>query len=105
MVGVVGDGGKGADVGAVVLLEGEERDRVREFVRVGYVERKQSIRALAQQTGRSYGLVHVLLAEAKVELRQRGGRYGKPESMHPWAVADRRRRAARKAQASAAASS
>ncbi|WP_206305894.1 helix-turn-helix domain-containing protein [Streptomyces sp. RFCAC02] len=32
-----------------------------------------SIRALAQETGRSYGFVHRMLSEADVTLRGRGG--------------------------------
>lgn len=33
----------------------------------------ESIRALAQSTGRSYGFVHRVLTESGVQLRQRGG--------------------------------
>jgi len=33
----------------------------------------ESIRALAESTGRSYGFVHRLLRESGVELRRRGG--------------------------------
>ena len=33
----------------------------------------QSIRALAAETGRSYGFVHWMLSESGVELRGRGG--------------------------------
>ena len=32
-----------------------------------------SIRALAEETGRSYGFVHRILTENEVELRSRGG--------------------------------
>lgn len=32
-----------------------------------------SIRALAQETGRSYGFIHRILSEADVTLRGRGG--------------------------------
>mgnify|MGYP006873464666 CR=1 FL=1 len=36
-------------------------------------EKGQSIRALAESTGRSYGFVHRLLVDAEVTLRGRGG--------------------------------
>lgn len=36
-------------------------------------EKGQSIRALAESTGRSYGFVHRLLVDAGVSLRGRGG--------------------------------
>lgn len=36
-------------------------------------EKGQSIRALAESTGRSYGFVHRLLVDAGVALRGRGG--------------------------------
>jgi len=36
-------------------------------------ETGSSIRALAEQTGRSYGFVHRMLSESGVQLRGRGG--------------------------------
>ena len=36
-------------------------------------EKGTSIRALAQQTGRSYGFIHQVLSESGVTLRGRGG--------------------------------
>jgi hypothetical protein len=36
-------------------------------------ENGESIRALAQETGRSYGFVHRMLSESGVALRGRGG--------------------------------
>ena len=36
-------------------------------------ENGESIRALAQETGRSYGFVHRMLSESGVTLRGRGG--------------------------------
>ncbi|WP_433385096.1 helix-turn-helix domain-containing protein [Actinoplanes sp. CA-142083] len=33
----------------------------------------ESIRALAEATGRSYGYIHRILTESGVQLRQRGG--------------------------------
>lgn len=38
-----------------------------------------SIRSLAQATGRSYGFIHTLLAEADVPLRGRGGPNRRPK--------------------------
>ena len=38
-----------------------------------------SIRALAEEHGRSYGFVHALLIEAGVSLRGRGGRAASPK--------------------------
>jgi hypothetical protein len=55
-----------------VRVTGEERDRVAADLAKKY-ERGASIRALAEQTGRSYGFVHRVLTEAGVSLRGRGG--------------------------------
>lgn len=54
------------------LLPGPERDKVAAELKAQY-EAGISIRALAESTGRSYGGVHSLLADAGVEFRSRGG--------------------------------
>ncbi|WP_337063226.1 helix-turn-helix domain-containing protein [Kineococcus sp. G2] len=53
-------------------LSGAERAQLAEELSKGYAEGK-SIRALAEETGRSYGFVHRLLSESDVSLRSRGG--------------------------------
>ena len=52
-------------------ISGDERRMLTTRVATRYAA-GVSIRALAVDIGRSYGLVHRLLAEAGVELRQRG---------------------------------
>lgn len=53
-------------------LTGEDRDKLAaELVRK--YESGSSIRALAEETGRSYGFVHRVLSESDVTLRGRGG--------------------------------
>lgn len=54
------------------LLPGPERDKVAAELKAQY-EAGISIRAIAESTGRSYGGVHRLLADAGVEFRSRGG--------------------------------
>ncbi|MDJ0344187.1 helix-turn-helix domain-containing protein [Streptomyces sp. H10-C2] len=54
------------------LLPGPERDEVVAGLKAQY-EAGTSIRALAQSSGRSYGGVHRLLADAGVVFRSRGG--------------------------------
>lgn len=54
------------------LAPGPERDRVAAELKERY-EAGASIRALAQETGRSYGGVHRLLADAGAAFRARGG--------------------------------
>jgi predicted transcriptional regulator len=54
------------------LMPGPARDQVGTELKVQY-EAGTSIRALAESTGRSYGGVHRLLADAGVEFRSRGG--------------------------------
>ncbi|MET7489379.1 helix-turn-helix domain-containing protein [Streptomyces sp. NPDC005538] len=54
------------------LLPGPERDKVAADLKTRY-EAGTSIRALAEATGRSYGGVHRLLADAGVQFRSRGG--------------------------------
>ena len=53
-------------------ISGTQRDKLAADLRKKY-EGGQSIRALADSTGRSYGFVHRILSETGVELRGRGG--------------------------------
>lgn len=53
-------------------ITGPARDTLTADLRRKY-EKGQSIRALADGTGRSYGFVHRLLVDADVPLRGRGG--------------------------------
>ncbi|GAA4657599.1 helix-turn-helix domain-containing protein [Kineococcus glutinatus] len=53
-------------------LTGVERETLAAELSRGYAEGK-SIRALAEETGRSYGFVHRILSESEVSLRSRGG--------------------------------
>ncbi len=53
-------------------ITGPERSKLAADLRKKY-EKGQSIRALAEGTGRSYGFVHRLLLDAEVPLRGRGG--------------------------------
>ncbi|MFD6095562.1 helix-turn-helix domain-containing protein [Nocardiopsis flavescens] len=53
-------------------LAGEDRSELSLELKRRY-DGGESIRQLAAATGRSYGFVHRLLAEAGVELRGRGG--------------------------------
>ena len=53
-------------------ISGAQRDKLAADLRRKY-EGGQSIRALADSTGRSYGFVHRILSETGVELRGRGG--------------------------------
>ena len=55
-----------------VRLTGAERDVLAARL-VGQYEGGASIRALAEDTGRSYGFVHRVLSESEVTLRGRGG--------------------------------
>lgn len=54
------------------LMPGPERDRVAAVLKAKY-DRGTSIRALADETGRSYGAVHRLLIYAGATFRPRGG--------------------------------
>ncbi|MFD4577914.1 helix-turn-helix domain-containing protein [Streptomyces sp. NPDC058417] len=54
------------------LLPGPERDKVAAELKAR-CDAGASIRALAEDTGRSYGGVHRLLADAGVAFRSRGG--------------------------------
>ena len=53
-------------------VTGGERDRLAADLRRKY-DGGESIRALAQSTGRSYGFVHRILSESGASLRGRGG--------------------------------
>ena len=53
-------------------ITGSAREKLTADLRKKY-EKGQSIRALADGTGRSYGFVHRLLVDADVPLRGRGG--------------------------------
>jgi DNA-directed RNA polymerase specialized sigma24 family protein len=56
-------------------VKGDKRDELREKIRMDY-ESGASIRQIAASLDRSYGFVHRLLREARVELRRRGGTGG-----------------------------
>ncbi len=53
-------------------IVGAERDKLATDLRKKY-ERGESIRSLAESTGRSYGFVHRVLTDSGVALRGRGG--------------------------------
>ena len=53
-------------------VTGDERGKLAEDLKNKY-ESGQSIRLLAQESGRSYGFVHRMLSESGVALRGRGG--------------------------------
>ena len=53
-------------------ISGTQRDKLAADLKKKY-EGGQSIRALAETTGRSYGFVHRILSETGVSLRGRGG--------------------------------
>lgn len=53
-------------------ITGAERDKLASDLRKRY-EKGQSIRVLAETSGRSYGFVHRILSESGATLRGRGG--------------------------------
>lgn len=53
-------------------VTGSAREQLATDLKSKY-EAGESIRALAQETGRSYGFVHRMLSESGVALRGRGG--------------------------------
>lgn len=53
-------------------VTGAERDRLAASLKSRYAE-GESIRALAQASGRSYGFIHRVLSESGATLRGRGG--------------------------------
>jgi hypothetical protein len=61
-----------ADLKKGSRITGAERDRLASELRRKY-DGGQSIRALAQSTGRSYGFIHRILSETGTTLRGRGG--------------------------------
>jgi predicted transcriptional regulator len=61
-----------ADLKKGARITGPQRDKLATDLRKKY-EKGASIRALAEQTGRSYGFVHRVLSETGVTLRGRGG--------------------------------
>jgi len=63
---------KGSAIPKGARITGSARDKLTADLRKKY-EKGQSIRALADGTGRSYGFVHRLLVDADVPLRGRGG--------------------------------
>lgn len=60
-------------------IVGDDRARLTELY-VRHYEDGHSIRAIAEASGRSYGFVHRILAEAGVQLRKRGGDTKRRES-------------------------
>jgi hypothetical protein len=63
---------KVADLKKGARITGTQRDKLATDLKKKY-EKGASIRALAEQTGRSYGFVHRVLSETGVTLRGRGG--------------------------------
>jgi hypothetical protein len=61
-----------ADLKKGARITGTQRDKLATDLKKKY-EKGASIRALAEQTGRSYGFVHRVLSETGVPLRGRGG--------------------------------
>lgn len=61
-------------------VTGTAREKLATDLKKKY-EAGESIRSLAQETGRSYGFVHRMLSESGVTLRGRGGATrGKPKT-------------------------
>ncbi|MER6760078.1 MULTISPECIES: helix-turn-helix domain-containing protein [Amycolatopsis] len=54
-------------------ITGPARDKIREILKTKY-EKGATVRALAEECGRSYGFVHRVLAESGVRMRGRSGR-------------------------------
>ena len=63
---------KSATIKKGARITGAARDKLAADLRKKY-EKGQSIRALAEGTGRSYGFVHRILSESGATLRGRGG--------------------------------
>ncbi|WP_306192222.1 MULTISPECIES: helix-turn-helix domain-containing protein [unclassified Streptomyces] len=61
------------------LTPGPDRDKLAQDLKKKY-DSGASIRALAEETGRSYGGVHRLLEDAKTTFRSRGGAPRRTES-------------------------
>lgn len=60
-------------------LTGPERDRLRQRVATAYIHERATVDAIARATGRSYGTVYRLLAEAEVPMRPVGFKQMKRE--------------------------
>ena len=65
-------GGAVAELKKGSRITGAERDKLSSDLRKKY-ESGQSIRLLAESSGRSYGFVHRILSESGTTLRGRGG--------------------------------
>lgn len=63
-------------------ITGPARDKIRRELKKKY-EKGTTIRALADECGRSYGFVHRILSESGVCLRSRGGRARKARPAAP----------------------
>jgi len=61
-----------ADLKKGSRVTGSERDKLSADLRKKY-DAGESIRTLAESTGRSYGFVHRILSESGTSLRGRGG--------------------------------
>ena len=61
-----------ADLKKGARITGTQRDKLANDLKKKY-DSGASIRALAEETGRSYGFVHRMLSESGVTLRGRGG--------------------------------
>lgn len=61
-----------AEIKKGARLTGPERDKLASELAEKY-KSGNSIRSLAEETGRSYGFVHRILSEQDVQLRGRGG--------------------------------
>jgi hypothetical protein len=61
-----------ADLKKGARITGSARDKLAADLRKKY-DQGQSIRALAESSGRSYGFVHRILSESGTSLRGRGG--------------------------------
>ena len=68
-----------ADLKKGSRVTGGERDKLASELRTKY-ESGQSIRLLAESSGRSYGFVHRILTESGATLRGRGGATRKKSS-------------------------
>lgn len=59
------------------IVAGVERERLREAMRHAYEVEGLTITQVAVKFGRSYGSTHVLLHEARTDVRSRGGWKGR----------------------------
>ena len=60
------------DIAKGSRITGADRETLAQDLRTRY-DGGESIRALAESSGRSYGFVHRILTESGAELRSRGG--------------------------------